>query len=113
MTKFVIIVANANYNSVIGVQSAGNFCNAAINGDRSLVNSLGDYNFEQAGTAAAVKEIEQQAEAVAAATKIEQVEIAAAPASQAGRNSSSPKGGRGGWGRERPPPKGAGRTRHS
>ena len=25
MTKFVIIVANANYNSVIGVQSTGNY----------------------------------------------------------------------------------------
>ena len=32
MTKFVIIVANANCNSVIGVQSAGDFCNAAIIG---------------------------------------------------------------------------------
>ena len=107
VTKAVIIVTH--YNSVIGVHRfRRHFCNAATDGDRSLVNNLGDYNFEQAGTAAAVKEIEQQAEAAAAATKIEQVEIAAAPASQAGGNSSSPKGGHGGWGRERPPQRGRG-----
>ena len=32
VTKFVIIVAYANYNSVIGVQSAGEICNATITG---------------------------------------------------------------------------------
>ena len=111
MTKSVIIVAH--YNSVIGVQSARNCCNAAINGDRTLVNSLGYYNFEQAGTAAAVKEREQQAEAAAAVTKHEQGEIAAAPAAQAGGNSSSPRGGA--WRKRQrvPLPKGAWRTRHS
>ena len=45
MTKLVVIVAN--YNSVIGVQSTGNFRYSTIKGDRSLVNSLGDHNFEQ------------------------------------------------------------------
>ena len=49
--KAVIIVTH--YNSVIGVHRR-HFCNAATNGDRSLVNNLGDYNFEQAGTEAAV-----------------------------------------------------------
>ena len=99
-------------NSVnTGVQSAGTSCNTAINGDLSLVDSLGDYNFEQAETAAAVTELEQQAEAAAAATKLEQVEIAVAPASQADGNSRPPQGGRGGRGRERPPPKGARRAR--
>ena len=101
VTKSVIIVAH--YNSVIGVQSAGNFCNAAINGDRSLFNSLGDYNFEQAGTAAAVKKFEQQAEAAAAAMEIEQVEIAASPAAQAEGKVSPPQGGVAG--EAEPPPK--------
>ena len=116
MNKSVISVAH--YNSVkIGVQRAGNFCNAAINGDRSLVNSLGDYNFEQAGTAAAVKELEQQAEA--AATKAVEARAGrdrGGAGTTGGRESQlpqAPKGGRGGRGRERPPPKGAGRKRHS
>ena len=91
VTKSVIIVAH--YNSVIGVQSAGNFCNADINGDRTLVNSLGYYNFEQAEKAAAIMEIEQQAGAAASAAKLEQVEIAVASAPQVDGHSSPPKGG--------------------
>ena len=79
----------------------------------SSTDSRGDYNLEKAEKAASVKETEQQAEAAAAATKIEQVlETAAAPASQAGGNSSSPRGGVVD-GAESAPPEGAGRTRHS
>ena len=91
------------------VQSAGIFCYAIINGDMFSTDSRGDYNLEQAEKAAFVEEIEQQAEAAAEDTKIEQVETAAAPASQADGNSSSPTGGRGGWGRERPPQRGRSR----
>ena len=59
----------------------------------SSADSWGDYNLEQAETAAGVTEFEQQAEAAAAAMELEQVETAASPAAQAEGKVSPPKGG--------------------
>ena len=103
------VISVAYDNSVnFGVQSAGIFCDTAINGDLSSADSRGDYNLEQAETAATVTEFEQQAEAAAAAMELKQVEIAALPAAQAEGKVSLPKGGRGGQGRGGPPRRGRG-----
>ena len=66
VTKPAISVAYDNSVNC-SVQSAGIFCDTAINGDMSSTDSRDDYNLEKAETAASVKEFEQQAEAAATA----------------------------------------------